>query len=243
MIVNADAKSLEWISYLFLSQDKNGIAEWLEFVDNPKLNDIHTKNQRDLNLISRLIAKVFLFRCIYRGPAFAYARDPDFSAVSTNQKYWQRIIDSFFEKYYGLNQTHIKYIQEVTTRGFHVSPFGRVHEHEQRQTPRGPEWNIPDICNHINQGCGADVMAVARVTLAGRWEASGLEGKLISTVHDSIVFDVPDKNVMPAAEMTQQVFADLPKSISKAFGVDWNLPLLCEIGYGPNMKDQTVITF
>ena len=61
-IVNADAKSLEWISFLFLSQDKNGIAEWLEFVDNPKLNDIHTKNQRDLNLISRLIAKVFLFR-------------------------------------------------------------------------------------------------------------------------------------------------------------------------------------
>ena len=61
-IVNADGKSLEWISYLFLSQDKNGINEWLEFVDNPTLNDIHTKNQKDLNLISRLISKIFLFR-------------------------------------------------------------------------------------------------------------------------------------------------------------------------------------
>ena len=62
MICNADAKSLEWITCLFLSQDKAGIEEWLAFVDNPKLNDIHTKNQKDFNLISRLIAKIFLFR-------------------------------------------------------------------------------------------------------------------------------------------------------------------------------------
>ena len=61
-IVNADAKSLEWISYLFLSQDKVGIQEWLDFCADPKLNDIHTKNQNDLNLPSRLIAKIFLFR-------------------------------------------------------------------------------------------------------------------------------------------------------------------------------------
>ena len=49
-IVNADAKSLEWITFLFISQDKNGIEEWLAFCDNPKLNDIHTKNQNDFNL-------------------------------------------------------------------------------------------------------------------------------------------------------------------------------------------------
>ena len=240
-IINADAKSLEWISYLFLSQDKNGIQEWLEFVDNPKLNDIHTKNQKDLNLISRLIAKIFLFRCIYRGPAFAYAHDPDFCKVSTNQKFWQKIIDTFFEKYYGLNAKHIQLIQEVTTKGFNTSPFGRVHQHTQRQTSRGPEWNIPDICNHVNQGCGADVMAVARVTFANRWMQSGLEGKLISTVHDSIVLDAPQSSVIPATIMIHETFRDLPKSISKAFNIDWNLPLLCEVGAGPNMKELTEV--
>ena len=97
-IVNADAKSLEWISYLFISQDKVGIEEWLAFCDNPKLNDIHTKNQKDLNLVSRLIAKIFLFRCIYRGPAFAYSMDPDFANVSKSPKFWQGIIDKFFDK-------------------------------------------------------------------------------------------------------------------------------------------------
>lgn len=240
-IVNADAKSLEWISFLFISQDKAGIEEWLAFVDNPKLNDIHTKNQKDFSLISRLIAKIFLFRCIYRGPAYAYANDPDFSKVSQSTKYWQKVIDNFFEKYYGLNQRHIELINEATTTGKTISPFGRVHEHQAKLKRGQMEWNIPDITNHINQGCGADVMAVARVTFGSRWMESGLEGKLISTVHDSIVLDVPSKNVLPATHMLHQVFADLPRSISKAYGVDWNLPLLCEVGAGPNMKELTEV--
>lgn len=233
MILNADVKSLEWITYLFISQDKNGIQEWFDFVDNPKLNDIHTKNQHDLSLLSRLISKVFLFRCIYRGPAFAYCHDPDFANVSKDVKYWQNIIDKFFEKYYGLNECHIKLIQEVTKTGQNVSPFGRVHEHTQRNG----EWYIPDICNHINQGCGADVMSVARVSFAGRWRDSKLEGKLISTVHDSIVLDVPESSVMPAKKMIDDVFKDIPMNISKTLGVDWQLPLLCEISVGRNMLD------
>ena len=241
MIFNADVKSLEWISYLFISQDIEGIKEWLAFVENPKLNDIHTKNQTDLKLVSRLIAKIFLFRCIYRGPAFAYAHDPDFSTVSTSQKYWQRVIDTFFEKYYGLNQRHIQLIQEATTTGQTISPFGRVHEHTPRETTRGPEWYIPDITNHINQGCGADVMVITRVSFANRWFRSGLEGELISTVHDSIVLDMPEKNVIPAAKIMRDVFLDLPKNISKAYGVNWNLPLLCECSSGPNQKDLTEI--
>ena len=210
-------------------------------MENPKLNDIHTKNQKDLGLISRLISKIFLFRCIYRGPAFAYARDPDFSSVSSSVKFWQKVIDNFFEKYYGLNQKHIELIREATTTGQTISPFGRVHEHKQRQTRNGLEWNVSDITNHINQGCGADVMAVARVVCASRWMDSGLEGKMISTVHDSIVFDVPDYNVKPCADIVFSTFKDLPKSISKAYDVNWTLPLICEIGYGPNQKDLTEI--
>jgi len=236
-IVNADAKSLEWITYLFISQDKNGIEEWLNFVKDPKLNDIHTKNQSDFKLISRLIAKIFLFRAIYRGPAYAYAHDPDFSKVSKSVKYWQQVIDNFFEKYYGLNQCHIKLIQEATTTGQTISPFGRVHQHE----PIRGEWNIPDITNHINQGCGADVMAVARVSFANRWYNSGLQGELISTVHDSIVLDTPEKNVKPVAQMFHDTFRDLPNAISKMFNVNWTLPLLCEVSSGPNMKDLTEI--
>ena len=130
-------------------------------------------------------------------------------------------------------------IREATTTGKTVSPFGRVHEHQRNK--KG-DWNVSDITNHINQGVGADVMAVARVSFANRWLSGGFQGKLISTVHDSIVLDVPDNEVQDAATIMNDVFRDLPVNISRTFGIKWDLPLMCEIGVGPNMKDLTVVS-
>jgi DNA polymerase I-like protein with 3'-5' exonuclease and polymerase domains len=118
-----------------------------------------------------------------------------------------------------------------------VSPFGREHQHE----PIRGEWNVSDITNHINQGLGADVMVVARVSFANRWMKSGLEGKIISTVHDNIIVDTPSCNVMKTAQMFHETFKDLPKSISSYFNLDWNLPLLCEVKAGNNQKDLQVV--
>jgi len=61
-IVNVDAKSLEWATYLFLSQDPVGMEEWYSVCHDPTKHDIHKANQMAFNLPSRLIAKVFLFR-------------------------------------------------------------------------------------------------------------------------------------------------------------------------------------
>lgn len=239
MIIQADAKSLEWITYLFLSQDQAGIKEWLEFVDNPKLNDIHRRNEIAFKLPERRVAKFFLFRCIYRGPAFAYANDPDFTHVSKSEKFWQGVIDRFFEKYSGLNQKHIEYINSATTTGRITTPFGRVHEF----TPRilsggGHKWNESDICNWPNQGCGADVMAVARILFARKFHNSGYTGKLVSTVHDSLVADIPDRIVHPVTQMMHDTFKELPAAISRVYNVKWDLPMLCEVKAGPNMLDM-----
>lgn len=241
MIVQCDAKSLEWVTYLYLSQDKAGIEEWLEFVADATLNDIHQRNQKDFRLPERRVAKFFLFRCIYRGPAYAYANDPDFMHVSKSEKFWQGVIDRFFEKYNGLNRKHIEYIQSATTTGRIVTPFGRVHMFTPRQTGRGLKWNESDICNWPNQGCGADVMQVARVMFGRRFISSGLAGKICSTVHDSLVADVPADVVVPVAQMMTDVFRDLPAAVSKAYAVDWNLPMLCEVQAGPNMLDMKEI--
>lgn len=238
MIVQADAKSLEWITYLFLSQDKEGIREWFNFVADPKLNDIHQRNQDDFRLPERRVAKFFLFRCIYRGPAYAYANDPDFMHVSKSERFWQKVIDRFFEKYNGLNRKHIEYIQSATTTGRIVTPIGRVHEFTPKQTGRGLKWNESDICNWPNQGCGADVMQVARVMFGRRFLRAGFTGKICSTVHDSLVADVPDNEVLAVTKLMHSVFEELPKAISQSYQIDWNLPLLCEVQAGPNMLDM-----
>lgn len=56
MILHGDAKSLEWVGIVYLSQDKVGIKELWEGFDN------HSDNQQRFGLPSRLIAKKFVFR-------------------------------------------------------------------------------------------------------------------------------------------------------------------------------------
>ena len=87
-IVQTDTKSLEWATYLYLSQDPVGIEEWHGVLNDPTKNDIHRANEQAFKLPSRLIAKVFLFRWIYRGSAYAYSKDPDFMPVSRKVDFW-----------------------------------------------------------------------------------------------------------------------------------------------------------
>jgi DNA polymerase I-like protein with 3'-5' exonuclease and polymerase domains len=75
MLLNADAKQLEWICATYLSQDKVAIDEINNQVDQ------HADNQERFGLPSRLIAKTFVFRLIYGGSAFSYANDPNFKDI------------------------------------------------------------------------------------------------------------------------------------------------------------------
>jgi len=241
MIVNVDAKSLEWCTYLFLSQDPVGIEEWINVVTDPSKNDIHTANQKAFNLPSRLIAKVFLFRWIYRGSAYAYSMDPDFRPVSTSVQFWQDVIDKYYSKYQRIYDTHMSYIKTATTTKKLVSPLGREYTFEPTNKRGEMVWSENDIVNWPNQGLGADVMVVARVATRQRWKRAGLTGKLISTVHDSIVADVPEHEVPAAASLFDCVFRELPELVSQAYGIDWNVPMVGEVSVGPNMLDLTEI--
>ena len=235
MIVQVDAKSLEWCTYLFLSQDPVGIEEWHGVLNDPTKNDIHRANEQAFKLPSRLIAKVFLFRWIYRGSAYAYSKDPDFMPVSRKVEFWQDVIDRYYSKYKVLHQTHLNYINTVKKTGQLVSPLGRVYEFKQKMQRGELVWNESDICNWINQGLGADVMSIARIATKQKFDKYKLESKLVNTVHDSIVADCPEKEVQNVSEIYLDVFKDLPKRVSQAYDINWNLPMMGEVLVGPNM--------
>lgn len=236
-LVNVDAKSLEWVTYLHLSQDKTGIDEWYNVVNDPAKFDIHKDNQAKFNLPSRLIAKVFLFRWIYRGPAFAYSRDPDFTPVSNKVDFWQDVIDKYYTKYNGIYKTHMQYLQTVNQTGKLTSPLGRTYTFNKYRKGQNKEYSEYEITNYPNQGLGADVMAVARVSAAARFSKYKLRSLLISTIHDSITADCPDAEVEICKEIFLDVFKELPTNIRKAYGINWQLPMLGEVSIGPNLSD------
>lgn len=205
--------------------------------------DIHGLNQKALNLpegeVGRLIAKIFIFRLMYGGSAYAYANDPLFMQVSTKEKYWQGVIDAFYDKYKGFRDWHRKIVRDATRDGFLIMPTGRQYDFELVRDYRG-ELKAPEttIKNYPVQGLGADVMSIARVSFKRRSDVSRITGVSVGTVHDSIVCDMPTREIEKTARLFHDVFNDLPANFKRVFNVEFDLPLRCEVKWGPNMMEM-----
>ena len=232
MLIDADFKGLEILCAAYLSQDKVLIDELRKGVD------IHTDNQARLGLPSRLVAKVFVFRLIYGGSAFSYGHDPDFAHISISELYWQRAIDKFYNKYKGLHRWHISLVQEVVRSGKLVVPCtGR--QYEFKRTKKG-DWPRTQILNYQVQGLGADILSIARISLYKRLKSQGIDSKLISTVHDSILLDCPRSTTEEVCGIIKDVWRDLPKNFEAVFGVPLDLPCKAEIKIGPDWGNMEI---
>jgi DNA polymerase I-like protein with 3'-5' exonuclease and polymerase domains len=230
MIVNADAKALEWFGAVFLSKDKVGYKEIWDNVDQ------HTMNQNDFGLPSRLIAKKFVFRLIYGGSAYSYANDNDFVDVSTDEKFWQKVIDKFYAKYQGIGEWHERLVYEAMSTGCVRIPTGRYFPFSMVQKGKQMAWPRTQILNYPVQGFGADFMVLARFLLSR--ELMGKPGvKFICTVHDSIVWDVEPKMVDLVVETIFKCWDNIPAAYEQNFGQVMDLPPKVEVGVGQNWKD------
>lgn len=232
MIINCDAKQLEWVCAAFLSQDEVAIKEIWDGVD------VHETNRAAFDLPTRTIAKIFLFRLIYGGSAYSYAHDPDFTEVSTSQAYWEEVIRRTYAKYTGLGKWHTSLIREVTDRGMLIMPTGRRYIFPAQDA----ESFRTQILNYPVQGLGADLVSIARVSLSRRMKILGLKSLLISTVHDSIVVDALQDEAKMVCQLMFDVFDDIPKNFERLFKTKFNLPMRCEISIGNNWEDTTEVT-
>ena len=235
MIIKGDASQLEWRSYLELSQDSVGISEIRSGVD------VHTDNQHRFQLPTRLIAKTFLFRWIYRGSAYAYSRDNDFSVVSPAPKFWQEIIDTANGKYHELYSYQERIIQKAQRREVIQIPSGREFLFDLSKKKNGEfYWDVKKITNYINQGFAADLMMIARIAFKNRLtDYNPKDYKLFNTVHDDIEIDVanhPELCYNICIDL-EKVFEDIPKLFEKFYKKPFNIPLAGEMSFGPNLSD------
>lgn len=200
--------------------------------------DLHEDNRVKFGLPSRLIAKVLGFRILYGGTEHSFCKDPDFTAVSSNKKYWAKAIESYYTKYKGIKQWHNRLIQEATTTGKIISPTGRVFYYTPKTTSFGTDWPITTIKNYIVQGTGADLVMIARISLYNRMKAAGFKSKLVATVHDSIVVDCPEDEWEAMAKVALQSVRDVPANFERMFGKKFNLQLNAEVLYGKTLGNM-----
>lgn len=234
MLVKCDAGQLEWRTLVELSRDEIALQEILN------KEDTHTKNQHLFNLPSRLIAKIYLFRTIYRGSGYAFANDPQFMHVSKDAKFWDDIGEKFYHKYSGIDAKHHEWKDLVLNNTPIVIPSGREWIIEMGADRWGNvkiPWTV--LTNYPNQGLGADVMMLVRIMLYRRIKESKRDIRFISTVHDDIKFDCRKADVQFVVDTCYQVFDDLIPAIYKAWGgYEWIVPMTCEVYQGMDMLNM-----
>ncbi len=233
-ILQADAAQGEWRTVVELARDETALREILEG------QDTHALNQVAFALPSRLIAKIYLFRTIFRGSGWAFANDNDFMHVSASPKFWDGVNEKFYKKYEGIDKLHHEWWDTVRSKKPLVGPLGREWFISLEPKP-GREFKIPwtTLSNYPVQGTFADVMTIARISAYNRLLKTKLRYKWISTVHDSLVLDVHTDDLQAVANILYEVFDDLRANIKKIFGYEWIVPMPCECKYGPNMKNTT----
>lgn len=241
MLVYFDAAAIEWRTMIELCGDKQGIIEVQEGLD------AHTDNQGKFNLPSRLIAKLFLYRCIYRGPAFAYAHDVEFGHVSKNVKFWENVIQAFYEKYNGIAEEQTRWINQVNRHGQMDNPLtGRIHIFKRVMKMGVLQYSDNDITNYPNQSFGAELMACARVHICKELKRLGLYNTKvlpILTVHDSNIFDVVNEEdvIVTVVEIIRNTMLGIREIWGEIYGRPLEVPHDCEIKIGPTWADLETI--
>lgn len=234
MLVVCDFNALEWRVPIALSKDPVGVEELAQ------ARDVHTANQEAFNLPSRLIAKKYLFRTIFRGSGWAFAHDPEFNHVSDDPDYWDEINSKFYNKYKGLDRWHTYLSTFVTAGQPIIGPTGRswmieMGPPDRMGVPRIP-WNV--LTNHPVQGTAADIVSLARVSLSNRLKKAKYNCLPVSTVHDSLIVDSADNHVNNVAKTMYEVAADLPMNFKRMFDYELIIPFPVEVKVGPNLTDM-----
>ena len=235
MLLQADAKQLEWVGAAYLSQDPVAIKEIWGSVD------MHSDNQKRFGLPSRLIAKTFVFRLIYGGSAYSYAHDPNFMSIG-GEKYWQNVIDNFYDKYKRLGEWHTEIYEEAKRERKLVMPTGRVYNFDAEVRGNKVYYPRTKILNYPVQGLGADLMAIARVSLMTQLRKM-VDIIMVNTVHDSIILDFDSKvwDNIDIVNLVDRCFNNVPDNFQKLFGKEFNLPMRVECQVGPTWGSMEIL--
>lgn len=229
MIIDADLSSLEYKVAAQLSGDPVMIAEICNGLDPHGSNA--TLFFGDIKY--RQEAKVFTFRILYGGSAYAFYMDQNMPNFPLSQ--WEGIVEAYYAKYKGLKKWQQDNFRLVTQQGWYSTFSNRRFKFYKKNG----EYSWPSVCNYAVQSCAtADIVPLVLCNLLPQVKLISPEIKMINQVHDSIVFDCPDKHVDEVCELCLKTFEDIPQLVKEHYDYNWVVPMSGECKYGQDWSDM-----
>jgi len=222
VIFSADYSQIELRIMAHLSKDPALVDAF------NKGEDIHTRTAADVFNVSmedvipemRRTAKIVNFGLLYGAGPFRMSQE-----LGIPQKEAKSIIEAYFERYAGIKNYIESTIEKARESHYVETMLGR----------RRPVWDI-DSTNHLHreaakrmainmpiQGTNAEMIKLAMIAIQSQIEVEGMESKMISQVHDELVFEVPN----PELTHLQSLVVD---QMEKALPL--SVPIVVDCGYG-----------
>ncbi|MCA9576921.1 MAG: DNA polymerase I [Sandaracinaceae bacterium] len=170
----------------------------------------------------RAQAKTVNFAVIYGQTQFALARN-----LKIERSEAKRYIDAFFARYAGVQRYMDDLVESAHRTGFVTTELGRKRtlndirsrNHNLRAGAERIARNTPI------QGTAADIIKIAMVRIDAALRRAQLRTRMLLSVHDELVFEVPEDE-RAAAEALVRPCMEGAMALS--------VPLVVDIGWGPN---------
>ncbi len=172
----------------------------------------------------RRYAKTINFGLIYGMGAFGLAQ-----SLGIDQKMARDFIERYFARFAGVKRYMDETKASAAATGYVETLFGRRIELPEIRGGNGPRRAGAErqAINAPMQGTAADLIKLAMIAVQHALDAQGKRSAIVMQVHDELVFEVPQ------AELAW-VQAEVPRLMAGV--AQWNVPLLAEVGVGPNWE-------
>ena len=196
--------------------------------------DIHNRTARELfgseERDARARAKTINFAILYGISRWGLAKRLEVDADEA-----QAMIDTYFERFPGINHYISTTLQSVRETGYTETLFGRKTWFERIKSPNQAERQGSEraAINAPIQGTCADIIKRAMARMGPALAEAGLgDVRMLMQVHDELVFEVPEGDVEAASAVIRSVMSGAAEPALKL-----SVPLDVDIGTGKNWDE------
>ena len=171
-------------------------------------------------------AKVINFGIVYGLSPFGLSQN---LGIETGEA--KEFITAYFEKYKGVRNYIDRTLDKVKRDGYVKTLFGRLRPipdiHSKNANQRG--FAERTAVNTPLQGTAADLIKIAMIRIDAELQTRKLKTRMLLQVHDELVFEIPESELDEVRPLVREKMEKVHPEIA--------VPLLVEIGVGPNWRD------
>ena len=178
--------------------------------------------ESDVDSAQRRFAKVVNYGLAYGMEAYGLG-----SRLGIPTEEAREILDAYFDGFPNVAEFMARTVREAKERGYTTTIFGRRRQITElasdnfriRQMGERMAQNAPV------QGSAADIFKLAMIDVDRALDAAGSKTRMLLTVHDELVFEVPEEERADVEGLIREVMQAV---------TELRVPLVVDVGFGPN---------